>query len=164
MHNSFIEKFSSFFASIIKWVLGITLAAFTVFLTIQGITSATYDGLSFKAAKYAVSNSVPIIGGFLGSGFDLIIAGSVLIKNSVGSCGILLLVLVIGVPLLQFIVYNLFLKLSAAVVEPIGDSEISDFLSSLSGTINYFTAGLLAVGFMYFVTVLLLVCSSNTFF
>ena len=75
-----------------------------------------------------------------------------------------MLVLVIGVPLLQFIVYNLFLKLSAAVVEPIGDSEISDFLSSLSGTINYFTAGLLAVGFMYFVTVLLLVCSSNTFF
>ena len=159
-----LKKFSSFFASIIKWVLGITLAAFTVFLTIQGITSATYDGLSFKAAKYAVSNSVPIIGGFLGSGFDLIIAGSVLIKNSVGSCGILLLVLVIGVPLIQFIVYNLFLKLSAAVVEPIGDSEISDFLSSLSGTINYFTAGLLAVGFMYFVTVLLLVCSSNTFF
>ena len=159
-----LKKFSAFFAGVIKWVLGITLTAFTVFLTVQGITSATYDGLSFKAAKYAVSNSVPIVGGFLGSGFDLLAAGSVLIKNSLGSCGLVLLAAVIGVPLVQLIAYNLFLKLSAAVVEPVGDAAIADFLSSLSGTVNYFTAGLLAIGFMYFVTVLLLICSSNALF
>lgn len=159
-----LKNFSALFSSVIKWVLGISLAAFTVFLTVQGITSATYDGLSFKAAKYAVSNSVPIIGGFLGSGFDLVIAGSVLIKNSVGSCGIFLLAIVLAVPLVQLIAYNLFLRLAAAVTEPIGDSRITSFLSSLSGTVNYFTAGLLAVGFMYFVTMLLLICSSNTLF
>ena len=159
-----LKNFSNLFASVIKWVLGLSLAAFTVFLTVQGITSATYDGLSFKAAKYAVSNTVPIIGGFLGSGFDLVIAGSVLIKNSVGSCGIFLLVIVLIVPLVQLIAYNLFLKLAAAVTEPIGDAGISNFLSSLSGTVNYFTAGLLVVGFMYFITVLLLICSSNTLF
>lgn len=159
-----LKNFSALFAGVIKWVLGIVLTAFTVFLTVQGITSATYDGLSFKAAKYAVSNSVPIIGGFLGSGFDLVIAGSILIKNSVGSCGILLLAFALAGPLIQLIVYNLFLKLSAAVVEPIGDAGIADFLSSLAGTINYFTAGILVVGFMYFVTMLLLICSSNTLF
>lgn len=159
-----LKNFSNLFAAVIKWALGLSLAAFTVFLTVQGITSATYDGLSFKAAKYAVSNTVPIIGSFLGSGFDLVIAGSVLIKNSVGSCGIFLLVIVLIVPLVQLIAYNLFLKLAAAVTEPIGDAGISNFLSSLSGTVNYFTAGLLAVGFMYFITVLLLICSSNTLF
>lgn len=159
-----LKNFSNLFAAVIKWVLGLSLAAFTVFLTVQGITSATYDGLSFKAAKYAVSNTVPIIGSFLGSGFDLVIAGSVLIKNSVGSCGIFLLVIVLIVPLVQLIAYNLFLKLAAAVTEPIGDAGISNFLSSLSGAVNYFTAGLLAVGFMYFITVLLLICSSNTLF
>lgn len=159
-----VKNFSAFFAGIIKWTLGITLAAFTVFLTVQGITSATYDGLSFKAAKYAISNSVPIIGGFLGSGFDLVIAGSVLIKNAVGSCGIALLVIVLAAPLIQLIVCNLFFKLAAAVTEPVGDSGISDFLSSVSGTINYFIAGLISVAFMYFITMLLLICSSNSLF
>lgn len=159
-----LKNFCALFSGIIKWVLGISLAAFTVFLTVQGITSATYDGLSFKAAKYAISNSVPIIGGFLGSGFDLVIAGSVLIKNAVGSCGILLLVLVVASPLFQLVAYNLFLKLSAAVTEPVGDTGISDFLVSLSKTVNFFTAGLLAVSFMYFMTMLLLICSSNTLF
>lgn len=159
-----VKNFSAFFAGIIKWTLGITLAAFTVFLTVQGITSATYDGLSFKAAKYAISNSVPIIGGFLGSGFDLVIAGSVLIKNAVGSCGIALLVIVLAAPLIQLIVCNLFFKLAAAVTEPVGDSGISDFLSSVSGTINYFIAGLISVAFMFFITMLLLICSSNSLF
>ena len=105
-----------------------------------------------------------LIGGFLGSGFDLVIAGSVLIKNAVGSCGILLLVLVVASPLFQLVAYNLFLKLSAAVTEPVGDTGISDFLGSLSKTVNFFTAGLLAVSFMYFMTMLLLICSSNTLF
>lgn len=159
-----LQNFSALFASVIKWVLGVALAAFTVFLTVQGITSATYDGLSFKAAKYAVSNSVPIIGGFLGSGFDLVVAGSVLIKNSVGSCGIILLALVVLPPLIQLVVCNLFMRLSAAVVEPIGEPGFSGVLASLGGAVNYFTAGLLAVGFMYFITMLLLVCSSNTLF
>ena len=159
-----LKNFAALFSSVIKWTLGITLAAFTVFLTVQGITSATYDGLSFKAAKYAVSNSIPIIGGFIGSGFDLVIAGSVLIKNSVGSCGIFLLVIVLAAPLAELIAFQLFLKLAAAVTEPIGEEGISGFLSSLSGTVNYFTAGLLAVGFMYFITMLLLICSSNALF
>ena len=156
-----LQNFTSFFSSVIKWVLGITLTAFSVFLTVQGITSATYDGISFKAARYAIGNSVPVVGGFLSGGLDLLMAGGMLIKNSVGMCGILLLVIVIAVPLVQLVVYNLFLKLTAAVTEPVGAEGISGFLSSLSGTVNYFIAGLLAVGFMYFVTVLLLICSSN---
>ena len=92
------------------------------------------------------------------------IAGSVLIKNSVGSCGIFLLVIVLAAPLAELIAFQLFLKLAAAVTEPIGEEGISGFLSSLSGTINYFTAGLLAVGFMYFITMLLLICSSTALF
>ena len=159
-----LKNFTSFFSGVIKWTLGIALTAFSVFLTVQGITSATYDGISFKAAKYAIGSSVPVVGGFLSGGLDLVMAGSVLIKNSVGMCGILLLVIVLAVPLIQLIVYNLFLKLAAAVTEPVGAEGISGFLASLSKSVNYFIAGLLAVGFMYFVTVLLLICSSNALF
>lgn len=62
------------------------------------------------------------------------------------------------------VVFSLFLKLTAAVTEPVGDGKISGFLTSLSGTVNYFIAGILAVAFMYFITLLLLICSSNTLF
>ena len=159
-----LKNFCALFASIIKWLLGITLAAFSVFLTVQGITSATYDGFSFKAIKYTVSNTVPIIGGFVGGGLDLVIAGSVLIKNSLGICSVLLMAIVIAVPLVQLAAYQLFLKLSAAVAEPVGSAGTAEFLSKLSGTVNYYTAGLVCCAFMYFITVLLLICSSNALF
>ncbi len=94
----------------------------------------------------------------------MIMAGSALIKNAVGSCGIILLAIVILLPLLQYAVYNLFLKLSSSVVEPLGVSGVSSLLASISKTVNYFIAGLLGVGFMYFVTILLLICSSTAFF
>ena len=45
-----------------------------------------------------------------------------------------------------------------------GDAGTADLLTSLAGALNYFTAGLLAVGFMYFITMLLLICSSNALF
>lgn len=159
-----LKNFGALAKSIIKWALGISLTVFTVFLTVQGITSATYDGFSFRAAKYAIGNTVPIVGGFLSGGLDLLVAGSVLIKNSLGSCCIILFASVISVPLAELAVYNLFLKLSAAVTEPIGDNRITGFLSSLSSTVNYFTAGLLSVGFMFFMTLILLICSSNSLF
>ena len=73
-------------------------------------------------------------------------------------------VLLIFLNQLSALFLNLFLKLAAAVTEPMGDEKVSSFLSSLSGTVNYFTAGLLAVGFMYFITILLLICSSNALF
>ena len=159
-----LQNFGALAKSIIKWALGISLTVFTVFLTVQGITSATYDGFSFRAAKYAIGNTVPIVGGFLSGGLDFLVAGSVLIKNSIGSCCLLLFASVLAIPLVQLAVYNLFLRLSAAVTEPIGDNKITGFLASLSSTVNYFTAGLLCVGFMYFMTLILLICSSNSLF
>ena len=156
-----LANFGALAKSVVKWALGGALAVYTVFLTVQGITSATYDGFSFRAARFAIGNSVPIVGGFLSGGLDMLVAGSVLIKNSLGVWCLLLFFGVIAVPLIQLAVYNLFLKLSAAVTEPVGDERITNFLSSLSFAVNYFTAGLLAVGFMYFVTLILLICSSN---
>jgi len=162
--NIKLTKFIDLFKSINKWVIGLSLTIFTVFLSVQGITSASYDGISFRAAKYAIGNSVPIIGGFLKDGFDLILASSVIIKNAVGSGCIILLVSSILVPLVEIASYSLFLKLTAAVIEPVNDSKIANFLSSLSTGINYLTASLLAIAFMYFITIMLLVSSSNSFF
>lgn len=159
-----LKNFCKLYKSINKWLIGIFLTVFSVFISIQGITSATYDGISFKAIKYALSNSVPIVGGFLSSGFDLIMASSVLIKNSVGSVGVLMLVGVIVSPLVALISFSLFLKLVSAITEPIGDSKISSMLSDLSENISYFTAGILVVAFMYFITIMLLICSSNVIF
>ena len=157
------EKLGGLFKSVNKWLIGLTLGLFTLFLTVQGIASAQYDGLSLRAVKYLVSGSVPIVGGFLSGGVDLVLAGSALIKNALGSFSVLLLFASVLRPLLLSAAFQLFLRLCAAATEPVG-GKISSFLTSLANDCGFFIAGLLCVSFLHFLTILLLVCSSGVIF
>ena len=157
------ERLGDLFKSVSKWLLGLTLGLFSLFLTVQGISSAQYDGMSLRAVKYLVSGSVPIVGGFLSGGMDLVLAGSALIKNAVGSFAVFLLFASFFRLVLLFAAFQLFLRLSAAVTEPAG-GKISAFLSRLASDSGFFLAGLLTIAFLYFLTIVLLVCSTGVLF
>ncbi|MDE5667842.1 MAG: stage III sporulation protein AE, partial [Clostridia bacterium] len=70
--------------SLMKWIIGITVTVFSIFITAQSSASSLFDGIIFKATKYVVSNSVPLVGNFLSSGFDMLSSAGLLIKSSVG--------------------------------------------------------------------------------
>ncbi len=157
------EKLGELFKSVSKWLVGLTLGLFSVFLTVQGIASAQYDGISLRAAKYVVSGSVPVVGGFLSGGLELVLAGSALIKNALGSFAVFLLFGTLLRPVLLFAAFQLFLRLAAAATEPVG-GKISAFLSRLAADTGYFLAAVLCIAFLYFLTLVLLVCSSGVIF
>ena len=161
--NLKLKKYNDFLTSLFKWIIGITVTIFGVFLSVQGISSATHDGISIKAAKYTISNSIPLIGGFLKEGFDLILAGSILIKNAVGISGVFILIYMIIPPVLFVGITSLLLKLTAAIIEPISDGKVSDFCFSLSKSISNLAVILLMVSFMFFITVLLMIFSASSF-
>jgi stage III sporulation protein AE len=156
-----IGKFTAFFKSINKWIMGICISVFGVFFTLQGLTAAHYDGIVRRAAKYAIGNGVPIIGGFLSGGFDLAIAGGILIKNSLGSLGIMLMLSVLFEPLLLLISVTLLLRFTSAIVQPFGDTRVSDFLSDTADNLHYCTAGLLLTAFLYFLCIVLMISASE---
>lgn len=162
-HDVRTERLGDLFKSINKWLIGLTLGLLTLFLTVQGIASSQYDGLSLRAVKYLVSGSVPIVGGFLSGGLDLVLAGSALIKNALGSFSVFLLFGALLRSVLLFAAFQLFLRLSAAATEPVG-GKISAFLSRLATDSGFFLAGLLCVAFLYFLTLVLLVCSTGVIF
>ena len=156
-----ISKFTAFFKSINKWIIGICASIFGLFFTVQGITSATYDGIARRAAKYAIGNGIPIVGGFLSGGFDLAVAGSVLIKNALGSMGIAMLLFVLFEPMLLLISVNLLMRLVAAITQPFGDSRVSDFLGETAENLQYCMAGLLLTAFLYFLTLVVMICCTE---
>ena len=158
-----IVKFAEFFTSFIKWILGIAITVFSIFLSIQGLSSATFDGISIKAVKYAISNSIPLVGGFLKDGFDLMVAGSVLIKNSIGIGVVLLVIFTIISPIIYMIIYSLVLKLVASITDLLGNNETAEICVNLSKSVTYLISSILMVGFMIFITILLMIMSANAF-
>lgn len=156
-----LDKFVAFFNALFKWVVGICFTVFLSFLAIQGITAGSFDSVSIRATKMTMSGYVPIVGGYMSQGFDLIMASAVLIKNAVGLSGILLLLGIVLAPVVKIIVFSLALKLAAAITQPIGDTRISDFLTTMNKSFGMLVACLLGAVFMYLVILALLIMTGN---
>lgn len=155
------SKFADFFSSIFKWIIGIVFTIFLAFVSIQGITAGSVDGISVKTAKYAIKNSVPVVGGYMSDGFSLIMLSSTLIKNAVGATGLILLLASIIVPIIKIVVFMFGLKLAGAIIEPVADSRISSFITSVGKSMTLLISIIVSVSFAYFIMTGLVMCSAN---
>ena len=158
-----LDKFTSFFNSTYKWLIGLIFTIFSAFLSIQGIAAGSVDGISIRTAKYAIKSYVPILGSYISDGMGLILASSNLIKNAVGAGGLLLLLATVISPLIELILFMLVLKLIAAIVEPLGNSQIANFVHSLSKSMVLLISLIIGVAFIYFIMLGLVMCSANIF-
>lgn len=154
---------SALLKSVMKWAIGITVTVFSIFITSQSSAASLFDGIIFKATKYVVGNSVPLVGNFLSNGFDMLTSAGLLIKNSVGLCGIILLLGEITGPVVVLASFSIILKVVGAIVQPVGENSVYGMLSDLSKDVEYFIAGLLTVAFMYSLMVMLIINSANSF-
>ena len=154
-------KFTLLLKSVNKWLIGLGLSIFGVFFSVQGLTAGGYDSIIKRATKYAIGNGIPIVGGFLSGGFDLAIAGSVLIKNSLGYLGVVLMIASVVKPLILLLSTTLLLRFTAAITSPFGESKISDFLSDTADVLNYFSAGILFTVFLYFLSIIVMISATE---
>lgn len=156
-----LEKFSAFLSSLFKWIVGSVFTVFIAFVSIQGITAGSIDGVSIKTAKFAMKSYIPILGGYLADGFNVIMASSILIKNAIGVSGLLILFATVLSPILNIVIFSLFLKLTASILEPLTDGRISNFLFGVSKSLSMLLVILIGVSFMFLILTSLVMCSAN---
>ena len=155
--NQFIELIHT----ILKWLIGIIFGVFTLIMTVQGIVVGNYDGMSIKASKFALKSYIPVLGGYLSDGFNYVAASGILIKNSVGLAGLILILASVIPVFVRIIVMAILLKLGGAIVEPMGAAKVSNFLNQISKLMFYLVGILLVVSFMYIIIIGLIMCVAN---
>jgi len=156
-----MDKIQSAIRYLSNFIITAVFGLFVTYLTVAGISGGMADGVSIKAAKFVLSNYVPILGGYLSQGFDLISTGCVLVKNAIGMIGILAVIFVIMRPILHIVIFTFSLKVVASLVQPIGDRRISDFLYSVSNATKILITSILGIGFVFIVSMLLVVVTCN---
>ena len=156
-----LNKFTDFFTSTFKWLTGLIFTIFTAFISIQGITAGSIDGVGIKTAKYAIRSYVPMLGSYISDGMGLMLVSSNLIKNAVGAAGLFMLLATILSPIIQMVIFILALKLIAGIVEPLGNKQISNLISSISKSMVLLIVLLIGVSFVYFILIGLVMCSAN---
>lgn len=156
-----LEKLSKSFRSIANWTLGISFSLLTTLVTIQGVVGVGFDNITIKSAKFALSNYVPILGGYLSEGFDIVLASLVVIKNAFGFAIFFIIILLVLTPIIKILTFSFGLKLISGFVEIYGQTKISSLLYDLSSNFNLLIATLGGVFFMVFIFTILLTSAFN---
>lgn len=149
-----LDKMADFFKKSGSIVLKTVFSAFFAYLLIGGVIGKTVDGVMINAARFGVKSYVPIIGGYVSDGFDVVLAGCALVKNAVGMTGLLILLSVVVAPVGKLIAFDLILRFAAGVVELLGVSGISDMLMKISKCAGLLIAAIAGATFAFFAMVL----------
>lgn len=157
------DKIIGFLSSCFKWTIGMIFTLFAGFLSIQGISAGKFDSVSIKATKFAIKSYIPIIGSYISDGMDFLVLGSVLVKNTIGIIGVLILFLSIISPIVSILVLKLGFQLVSGVLEMTGSNKMSNFINSCSKILIYPIVIILGIAFMYVITIALIMCTANIF-
>lgn len=156
-----LKGIADFFYSAVKWLLGTAFFVFFAVVSVQGITASVRDGISIRAAKFAVSKYVPIIGGYLSEGFNLIMAGSVLIKNAIGVSALVIILIAVVPTIVNLAVLSLSLKLTGALCEPLGGEKFTRVIGGFSKSISMLAVVLIGLLFLYLLFLTMILCTGN---
>ncbi len=156
-----LGKVSEFLSSAVKWLFGAGFFLLSAFLSVQGITASVFDGMSVRSVKFTVGKFVPVIGGYLADGINLIISGGIAVKNALGYTALILLAATVLPVIMKIAVFSLCLRLAAAIVEPLGDKLMSDMLSGIAKTVSLTGAVMAGAAFLYFIFLLIVVSAGN---
>ena len=156
------EKILQFIGKTIKWGLSVLLTIFVGIAGLQSLASGGADGLSVKLAKYAASNLIPVVGGILSETVETVMNCSVVIKNSVGITGILIMVGAMALPLIKISSCLIIFRISAAIIQPIADGRVVKCVSGIADSVGLIFSVTLAVTVMFIIIMTIMLSAGNT--
>lgn len=133
--KSYVGKLALFLRGAAISVMGLMVTLFSGITMVQGLVTKTADGMLAKTAKYSVDNFVPIVGGFAADSLDLIMSCTAVIKNGIGIFGLFIILALLILPMIKIAAAALVFKISAVLIEPIGNKTISDCLNEVGNTV-----------------------------
>ncbi|KUO78671.1 MAG: stage III sporulation protein AE [Desulfosporosinus sp. BRH_c37] len=135
-----------------KLSLGIIMTVFIGVMTIQGVTGGIADSVVFRTAKYS-ADLIPVVGKFFKDAVELVITSGLLLKNAVGIIALLAIIIICVAPLVKILAMILVFRISAALIEPLGEKALAESLQDMSKSLIFIIVTVASVAIMFFMTV-----------
>ena len=124
-------------AALFKWavtaILTTVMLVFVGYLTVSGVVAGSADAMTVKAAKFAISGAIPVVGGILSDAAETILASAGVLKGTVGVFGMLTILAICLLPLLQMAVHYLLYKVAAALSAAVGTGPLCALVDQIGG-------------------------------
>ncbi len=123
--KSLLGDFGGLMRSGSVWIAGAVMTVFVAISSIQSTAAVSYDGISFRAAKYAIDSMIPYVGGMFSDLADTFVGCSLLVRNAVGLAALLSLMLVLAPPLFTVLSSWLAFRLAGAAASALESKQLS---------------------------------------
>jgi len=128
--------FSNGIRKAVQWALGLIMTIFVGLITIQSIIGTSADTVTIRAAKFAVSSFIPVIGGAISEAYSTVKGSLGLLRSGVGTFGIIILLLTILPSIISVTAVKLSVIAASFVSEIIGTSRITVLLKNTSSVLS----------------------------
>ena len=157
-----ISKITSFLKSSMSWALGIILTLFVGVISLEGNLTSSIDGITAKTAKAAISSLIPVVGKILGDSVDSVLGCGVVLKNSLGIVGVIIVIGICIIPIIKMATLSIMYSITSAIIEPISDTKIVKLLEEMSGIFKLLLAIICSISVLFIIGITLAIKISNT--
>ena len=148
-----LNSLRSFSKWLMTWTLKIVLYVFTGYMSVTKVVSGTTDAAAMKATKLAINGMVPVVGNIVSDASEAILVSAGLMKNAVGTYGLLALIAVWIGPFLQIGLQYILLKITASVCAVFGSGGSIDLVKSFVSVMGFLLAMTGAVCLMLLISI-----------
>lgn len=156
-----LGSFNALLKSVSRWILTALLTIFVSLCTLYGFNTPILDALGAKTAKFAVGTLVPVVGGLLADTVDTVAGGTQVLKNAVGSSGMICIILISAAPVVKVWVIWFLLRLSSALCEPLCDRRMTRMLADISDSISTVLAIMLTAVMLFIIALAVMLISTG---
>ena len=139
--NDGLKRMGSLLKWLITTILSVILLVFIGYLNLSGVISGSADAATVKAAKFTISNMVPVVGGVISDTAETLLAGASLLRNTAGVFGMLAVLGICLVPFLNLGIHYLMYKVTAALAATVsGDGRVTGLIEALGSAFGLILA------------------------
>ncbi|WP_097003044.1 stage III sporulation protein AE [Lacrimispora amygdalina] len=154
-----LSKLTELLEQVVSWSLKTLIGVVLGFHLIQSMVLPYIDSLKTGVFQKLVG-AIPGIGQGVSSVAQMVLGSGVLIKNTIGAAGILILLVLTIVPILKLVILMLFYQCVAALLQPVCDKRIISCISDMAKG-HKMLLSVAVSGMILFIVTIALVCAST---
>lgn len=125
-----LEKLGEIVKKFVIWGLTLIMTVFMSVLSVQTLVASAADNAAIKAAKFMVSQGVPIVGGTIADSVNMVSGGIMAMKGSIGTYGLIAAAVIIAPALIELACCRLALFCAQTTAEMFALKELAGLFKS----------------------------------
>lgn len=153
-----LSRMAELMRTLIEWTLRTLMTTAIGLQAVQSLVLPAVDSVKNTAINRAAS-AVPGLGNIFGGVTDMVLGSAVLLKNSIGVCGMIAILFICIAPVCRLAICALLYRAIAAVIQPVSDKRLNACVAAVSDGAGLLLKIMSATGMLFFLTLAMVTAS-----